>query len=174
MNKKLVFVLIFVLIVVSACHKQNDVKSQSFELYLLADEQLLGGAVKEEGLADLVLAEAPLINTNDIIIYVWDEHRIKLRDESYQKIVALFSDGVPIAGKPFVILSYGERIYAGAFWTLLSSLSFDGVTIMRPGDHASREITITLGYPTEAFFTGEDPRDDTRLLHALEDAGVLR
>ena len=34
-------------------------------------------------------------------------------------------------------------------------------------------LQITLGYPSIDVFTGMDPRDDPRLMNALDEAGVL-
>jgi len=78
-----------------------------------------------------------------------------------------------MSGVPFVIVSHGQRIYAGAFWSPASSLSFDGVVILQPADPTAGTLFIVLGYPGGDFFTGEDPRDDPRLREALDIAGVL-
>ncbi len=89
-------------------------------------------------------------------------------------MTTLLEEGLQVAGIPFVIVSRGERIYAGAFWSMLSSQSFDGVVIMDPVFLTeSYTIQITLGYPGSGFFTGTDPRVDARLMDALDGAGVL-
>jgi len=78
-----------------------------------------------------------------------------------------------MSGVPFVIMAHEERIYAGAFWSPASSLSFDGVIIMQPFDPSGQPLLISLGYPSNDFFTGEDPRDDPRLRSALEGSDLL-
>lgn len=178
MLKKILIIFVFVVIFLSACEPQTQEmddsrKGEAFELYLLADEWLLGGDLREYELKDLTLAEGPLISTEDILEYAWKDHRITLREDPYQKIMEEFYGDIPLAGRPFVILSYDESIYAGAFWSMLSSMSFDGVTIIDPMYSDEHQIHITLGYPTEAFFSGEDPRFDPRIKQALEEAGLL-
>ena len=87
------------------------------------------------------------------------------------RVRALFEPPVPTGGVPFVMTANGERIYAGAFWTMLSSLSYDGVVILDPLPLSSvmpGDLRITLGYPAPELFTGEDPRSDPRILEALE------
>ncbi len=174
-----IFILVLcVMVFSSACESQSkeitdSVKGEAFELYLLADETLLGGDIREYELEDLTLTEEPLISTEDIVEYAWEDHRITLTEDSYQNIMEKFSGEIPLVGKPFVILSDGEPIYAGAFWSMLSSMSFDGVTIIDPMYSDKHQIQITLGYPTEAFFSSEDPRFDPRIKQALEEAGLL-
>ena len=67
-----------------------------------------------------------------------------------------------------------EPIYWGAFWTPISSISFNGVTIWKPySTQGQKIIVLTLGYPSSSFYGGEDPRNDARVLDSLEKAGKL-
>ena len=52
-------------------------------------------------------------------------------------------------------------------------MSFDGVTILKPISSNQNTIRIELGYPSENFFSGDDPRDDPKLIKSLEQAGKL-
>ena len=179
MVKKIFLMLILVLLSLSACQTpveevEAPLEGEPFALYLLGDPQITGPDIKNYDLDKLPLAAVPLITTENLISYDWDNHGLNLGLDVYQNLLAIFSSGLPSSGLPFVVLAYEEPIYAGAFWTLLSSLSFDGVTILEPLDPAGQTLYITLGYPSEAFFTGEDPRDNPRLQQALEDAGKLR
>jgi len=79
-----------------------------------------------------------------------------------------------VNGRPFVVVANDERIYAGAFWTLASSLSFDGVVIEEPVFEDDATIKLVLEYPTESFFTGEDPRGDARIREALTEKVLLQ
>ena len=148
-------------------------EEEAFELYLVADSQMGGADLKRYELGDLPLAEEPIITTGDIDSYLWDIHAINLNEEAYKKIYVIFSQGMPMSGVPFVILSNGKRIYAGAFWSLTSSLPFDGVIILQPFDPSGSPLMISLGYPTQEFFTGVDPRYDARLKQALDGAELL-
>lgn len=177
MVKKSLLVLSIMMFFLAACQaaptQAPAQDGEAFELYLVADEQMAGPDLKNFELSELPLAEEPIISTDDIDNYLWDVHAINLMPEAYKRIQVSFAGGMPMSGVPFVILSRGERLYAGAFWTPASSLSFDGVIIMQPFDPSGQPLLISLGYPTEEFFTGEDPRDDPRLFQALEQEGLL-
>ncbi len=181
--KKLVLVLAALGVILAACTpKQTETPTpttqsssgEAFELYLVADEQMSGADVYNQDINDLPLADAPLITTADIASYDQSFHAINLTDEAYQRILTVFSVGIPMSGVPFVIVSNGERIYAGAFWSMASSLSFDGIAIIEPMDPVNSPLYITTGYPGPDFYTGQDPRDDARLIQALDDAGLLK
>ena len=179
MIKKIYLTLILLLFALSACQTpveevEAPLEGEPFALFLLGDPQITGPDIKNYDLDQLPLAAVPLITTENLISYDWDNHGMNLSPYAYQQLLAIFSGGMPSSGVPFVVLAYEEPIYAGAFWTLLSSLSFDGVTILEPLDPAGQTLYITLGYPGADNFTGEDPRGNPRLQQALEDAGILR
>ena len=149
--------------------------TEAFELYLLADDQAHGADIIDIPIDALELAESPLLTTSDLISYDRSTHAIELTDGGFQKVTTLLESGVQVAGIPFVIISGGERLYAGAFWTPLSSQSYDGVVIIDPAFLSeSNTIQITLGYPGVDFYSGADPRDNVRLMRALDAAGVLK
>jgi hypothetical protein len=181
MIKKIYLTLILLLFVLSACQAPVEeveeveipLEGEPFALYLLGDPQITGPDLKNYDLDQLPLAANPLLTTDFLISYDWENHGINLSPFAYQQLLAIFSGGMPSSGVPFVILAYDQPIYAGAFWTLRSSLSFDGVTILEPSDPAGQTLYITLGYPGADNFTGEDPRGNPRLKQALEDAGKL-
>jgi hypothetical protein len=67
-----------------------------------------------------------------------------------------------------------DPIYWGAFWTPISSMSFEGVTIWIPlGFQEPNVITLELGYPSSTFYAGEDPRNNPEILNSLSEAGKL-
>jgi hypothetical protein len=177
MIKKTLIIISLFVILLTACQAEPTQapaqNGEAFELYLVADVQIAGPDLKNYELAELPLAEDPILTTDDIDNYIWNVHAINLTQDAYKKILTVFSGGIPMSGLPFVILANGERIYAGAFWSHASSLSFDGVVIMQPFDPSGQPLLISLGYPTDEFFTGEDPRDDPRLRQALEGADLL-
>ena len=177
MLKRTLILIAIAVTLLAACQAEPTLapplEGEAFELYLVANEQLAGPDIKNYELSELPLAEEPIITTDDIENYLWDAHAINLKPESYKQILDIFSGGMPMSGVPFVVLSNNERIYAGAFWSPASSLSFDGVAIMQPFDPSGQPLLISLGYPGDDFFTGEDPRDDPRLLNALQQAELL-
>jgi hypothetical protein len=182
MIKKIYLALILILFILSACQTpveeieevEAPLEGEPFAIYLLGDPQITGPDINNYDLDKLPLAAVPLITTENLISYDWDNHGMNLSPFAYQQLLAIFSGGMPSSGVPFVIMAYEQPIYAGAFWTLLSSLSFDGVTVLEPLDPAGQTLYITLGYPGEDYFTGQDPRNNPRLQQALEDAGKLR
>ncbi len=65
-------------------------------------------------------------------------------------------------------------IYSRAFWTPISSISFDGVTIWKPlSSQELKVVTLELGYPSSSFYGGEDPRNNAEVMKSLEQAGKL-
>jgi len=81
---------------------------------------------------------------------------------------------VPVQGKSFLVCVDKAPVYWGAFWTPVSSMSFDGVTIWKPlGTQEPKVITLELGYPSSSFYIGEDPRNNTAVIKSLEQAGKL-
>ena len=180
MIKKLSFLLILFVFLLSSCQTETTQTPQpqsttgdAFELFLVSDSQMSGADIQNYELSELPLSLEPLISVEDIDSYHWGTHRIDLTDEAYQKVLSLFSGSIRTSGVPFVVISEGERIYAGAFWSWASSLSFDGVVILQPVDPAGMSLFINLGYPGPDFFSGEDPRSNPQLRQALGNAGVL-
>ena len=125
-------------------------------------------------LNDLELQEEPILSVDDIITYSKNTHEIEVAAEAYERIQQLYSLPVEVRGMPFVVCVGRDPVYAGAFWTLASSLIFDGVVICQPFDRDEQVIRIELGYPTSEAFRGEDPRSDSRILQSLEAAGKLK
>ena len=45
---------------------------------------------------------------------------------------------------------------------------------MQPIGECGNWIELTLGYPSSAAYTGDDPRSDPRVIDVLEQAGKLK
>ncbi len=124
-----------------------------------------------EMLSHVDLAAEPLISMDDIISYDASTHELTLTAEAFNRIAAL---EVPVSGKAFVVCVDGNPVYWGAFWTPISSLSFDGVTIWKPlGAEQSSTVQIQLGYPGPPPGESNDPRNSPIILAAFEQAGKL-
>jgi hypothetical protein len=122
-------------------------------------------------LSQVDFEEHPIISMDDIINYNSQTHELKLRTSAYECISGL---EVPIKGRSFVVCVDGNPIYWGAFWTQISSISFDGVTILKPSSsQGPKVIALELGYPSPSFHTGEDPRNDPEVIRSFEVAGKL-
>ena len=77
-------------------------------------------------------------------------------------------------GKSFVVCVDHKPVYWGAFWTPISSISFDGVTIWKPfGSQKPDVVTLELGYPSSSFYGGNDPRNNAEAIKSFEAAGKL-
>ena len=149
-------------------------KAKGFSIYLLASEEIPAAELLPVDLNEIELQEEPLLSGDDIIKYSKDTHEIEITVEAYERIQQLYSPPVEVGGIPFVVCVGRDPVYAGAFWTPVSSLSFDGVVICQPHYSDKHIIKIGLGYPTSEAFTGKDPRSDPRILESLEAAGKLK
>lgn len=148
-------------------------KSGDFAIYLTTGE-ISSQQLEITGLYALPLQPQPLLTDQDILAYHPDSHHMDLTPDGYQKVQNLFSGLVDVSGVPFVVLVGSQRIYSGAFWSPLSSLSFDGVVVMQPLERPSHTIGFSLGYPSRTAFTGVDPRADPRILEALKASGKMK
>ena len=117
------------------------------------------------------IAAQPVIALDDIVAYDAVTHEITLTPQALDRVSNL---EVPVRGRSFVVCVDRNPIYWGAFWTPLSSLSFDGITICKPlSTRDAQVIKLEPGYPSPAFYSGEDPRDDPRVMESLAGAGKL-
>ena len=152
-------------IVSSGCQTSRD---EGFAIYLTKEDV---PPAQMEALSHVEIADQPIISLTDIITYNAQTHELKLTADAFERISKL---DVPVSGKSFVICVDKGPLYWGAFWTPISSLSFDGVTIWKPlNSHELKVITLELGYPSSSFYRGEDPRNNTEALKSLERAGKL-
>jgi hypothetical protein len=128
-----------------------------------------------EILSRVAIADTPLVSSDDVISYTWNNHEIELTAEAFKRLGEL---QVPTTGTSFVVCVDDSPIYWGAFWTPVSSQSFSGVVIIRlisaPVEVQRYFIIIGLGYPTQSFFRGEDPRSNPIIKEALEKSGKLK
>ncbi len=161
------FVLIFGVI---GCRTQA---ADDFGIYLLAKDQPATQLANSD-LNTLELQERPVIGINDILSYDSESHEIQLTETAYRRIQELYPLPVRVDGIPFVVRAGNEPIYAGAFWTPVSSLSYDGVIILQPFRKDETSIGLLLGYPGLPASAEEDPRSDRRIINALDRAGKLK
>jgi hypothetical protein len=125
-----------------------------------------------EALSHVDIVEQPVITLNDIISYNTTNHEITLTENGIKNITGLRPG---VYGQSFLVCVNKSPIYWGAFWTPVSSVSFSGVTIEIPllNSGGANTIKISLGYPGESFYRGEDPRNNATVLESLKQAGKL-
>ena len=157
--------LVVSILVSSACATS---KGEGFAIYLTKQDV---PPAQMEALSHVNLTDQPIISVEDVITYNAQTHEIKLTDEAFKRISDL---EVPVEGRSFMVCVDKQSIYWGAFWTPISSVSFDGVTIWKPySSQGPTVITLQLGYPSSSFYGGEDPRNSSEILKSLEQAGKL-
>ncbi len=162
---KLIIVMIWILFIFGGC---TGTKGEGIAIYLTKADI---PPSKMEALSHVDIADQPIVANNDIITYNAQTHEIRLTNETFKHISQL---DVPIEGKSFLVCVDRAPIYWGAFWTPISSISFDGVTIWKPySSQGPPIITLELGYPSSSFYGGEDPRNSPGILKSLERAGKL-
>lgn len=172
-KKPLIVILIFFIFLLnSACswNKNDDVnisKDPGFALYLVKDTSA-SEAMKMD-INKLVLEDEPVITDRNISSYIWNEHKMNLiKDEKLQGIAKEKIGVVPTSGKPFVVVSGGERIYLGLFWTLLSSLSAPKCPTILNDFYDGDSLKINYAYDEG------DSRNDQRIYKTFEKLGKLK
>ncbi|MDI6816552.1 MAG: hypothetical protein QME41_05110 [Actinomycetota bacterium] len=123
-------------------------------------------AASQVSLAELALEDKPFLTDDDLVSYRWMDHKLKLSEKAIGKI----PQAIPLDGKPVVVVADGQRIYLGALWTPVSSLSASIPTMMLYSGY----LSIELGSPGQLPNGKSDPRDNTRIYNALKDAGKLQ
>jgi hypothetical protein len=161
----LAFTSLYVLSIYCGC---SGTSHKGFAIYLTAadvpPDQILP-------LASIELAAEPIIAASNIVSYNSTTHEITLTPDVFARIISL---EVSVRGKSFIVCVDNKPIYRGAFWTPISSISYDGVTIWQPlGSQGTKTIKLDLGYPLASFYTGEDPRNNAEVIQSLEEAGKL-
>ena len=164
-SAKLTVVLVCILLISSGC---TATKGEGFAIYLTKEDI---PPAQMPALSHVDIADQPIISMKDVITYNAQTHELKLTPSAFERISSL---EVPVRGKSFIVCVDKKPIYWGAFWTPISSISFDGVTIWKPySSQGPAVITLELGYPSSSFYGGEDPRNSPEILKSLEQAGKL-
>ncbi|MFC1910089.1 hypothetical protein ACFLXC_02200 [Chloroflexota bacterium] len=158
-------ILVSLILVAGSCTMSAN---EGFAVYLIRDDV---PPAQMEALSHVNLAEKPVIAGKDIIAYYAGTHEMELTADAFQRIAEL---EVSVRGRSFMVCVDRSPIYWGAFWTPISSQSFDGVTIWKPlGLQGGNIIKLELGYPSSSFYQGLDPRNNAEVLNSLKKAGKL-
>ena len=148
-------------------------KESTFAIYLIAGSVDARVFVQKPGRwKNLPLASTPIISDGDIVAYDFSKHAIRLKPEAIKRLPQ-----PSVAGTPFVVVVNGERIYPGAFYTMMSSISCDEPVIIV--DRATRSQTsgadvllIEIAYPPQNAH-GKDLRSDVRIRDAFSNLKKL-
>ncbi len=159
------FIIVVIFLLYSSFTNRNE---EGFAIYLTKDDI---DPTQIPILSHVEINNQPIISLKDIIEYDSNTHEIALTPKAFIRISNL---EVPVKGKIFMVCVDKEPIYAGAFWTPISSISFDGVTIWKPLiSDESNIIKLELGYPSPDFYGGEDPRVNVKIMESLKRVGKL-
>jgi hypothetical protein len=114
----------------------------------------------------------PLLDLEDITAYDLSTYEFWLTAEAAARLGKL---SVPVSGLPFMIALNGSPRFSGAFWTALSSQSFDDAVVIEVlGGSLDGRLRLDLGYPASPpVFRGVDWRKDPDLLEVFRQAGKL-
>ncbi len=159
----------------AACSSSKPALKGGVEIYLTRTP-LNGAAIRAADVSKLDQQDEPIIAAGDILAYHLQNHEIELSKQAMQRLYDL---KIRVDGLGFVITADGKPVYGGAFWTALSSLSYEGVTIMLPFNPDQNSVRLATGYPTGDMPgadapLADDPRNDRRVIEALRQAGVLK
>jgi hypothetical protein len=159
------YILVGAILILSSC---TTPKGEGFAIYLTKEDIPPN---QMEALSHVEIADQPIIAMEDIITYDAQTHELELTETAFERLSQM---EVPVTGKSFLVCLDKGPIYWGAFWTPISSLSFDGVTIWKPlMTQEPQVIKLELGYPASSFYSGEDPRNNAEIMKSLEEAGKL-
>jgi hypothetical protein len=143
-------------------------QDEGFAIYLTIDEVSPTQIPID---SHIELTEQPIISIKDITQYNANTHEITLSNEAFDRLSNL---EVPVTGRSFAVCVDKKPIYYGAFWTPISSISFEGVTIWKTlNSQDSKVIKLDLGYPSPNFYGGDDPRNNPEIIKSLTRAGKL-
>jgi len=121
-----------------------------------------------------------IISEDDILSYNRTSHEIKLTESGLRnmrsKILYEEEDGklVPKLGglylKPFSVRLDGVEIYSGAFWSRLSSSTYDGIVLLDVVSIETEDsIRLEAGYPSPSNYKGTDPRNNPKIMQYLKE-----
>lgn len=161
--------LLLAILCAAALPACSPAERPEFAIYLAAEDVTTIEAMAT-AIDAIPLDEPPALADADIVSYTLSSHLLEVTPAALERLQGL---RVPVSGRPFVVCVGEERIYTGAFWTPISSLIFDGVTIWQPLGSVEPIIRIEFGYPSAAHASGDDPRSDSRIITALRQAGKL-
>jgi hypothetical protein len=137
-------------------------KRSTFAIYLIADPVDARTFARQGQWKKLPLAGAPIISDADILAYDFSKHAMRLRPEALKRLPR-----PPVEGTPFVVVVNGERIYPGAFYTNVSSISCElPVIVVDRATPSADVLLIERAYP-ESIASGKDLRSDVRVRDAL-------
>ncbi len=137
---------------------------------LLSDPKVTAQTAATMPLASLGLATEPVIRLSSIAWYAGAKHQVFWDQLATTAALRNKVGNVGTQGVPFVVEADGARIYLGTFYSLISSQTFPGPTIVME-NLSPAGFTIDPAYPAPT--SGTDLRSDPRILKVLTETGKL-
>ncbi|RIK85073.1 MAG: hypothetical protein DCC67_04360 [Planctomycetota bacterium] len=140
---------------------------------------LNGGSVVADARVDVRAQSGKiLVASEEIVAYDWRSHTITLAPGVRGWLLNALHKGV-LGDEPFVVAVGGKPIYEGSWRSLVMSSSRATPVIVLDAQMldeglGEEDVRISLGYPSEQFFKGADPRGDRRIQEALARGGKLK
>jgi hypothetical protein len=171
-TRYLCLIIIFILVIGGCARNTNSTSNSNITNHfaiVLVKGLKTADALKYK-IEDLPLESQPILSDKDLISYRWKDHELELKQGF------IFSDTIghiPIDGLPFVLIANDKRIYVGAFWTPISSLSWNlpAITILPSNKNV---IKIAAGYPGGIPDDKSDPRRNRLIYDALNSIGKIK
>jgi hypothetical protein len=125
---------------------------------------------------------AVIVAAADILEYEWATHTMTWRPGVMNRVFQARRNEL-IRGSPFTVCVGGRPVYRGVFTSTFSSFTQKTVVIVIrvTRDFAEDEqgrlpdaAQLELGFPTQEWFAGTDPRGDPAIRVALTAAGKLK
>ncbi len=111
-----------------------------------------------------------IVDYIDIIKYDSTDHIFILSDKAKERIKKVEYLVTPT---PFAIALDGKVIYIANFIPGYSSMSCETCITIEPYS-ADNQFMVNLGYPGSDFFSGPDPRNDSRLISRFRTDNKLK
>jgi hypothetical protein len=137
-----------------------------FELRLLSDPTITAEAALKMPLGTLALAANAAVDVMSLAYYEQSTHSADWDVWSSTESFLSILPPVGVFGLPFVVVADGQRIYLGAYTTLVSSVMIDAPTI-------AIESMTKEGFRIEPPPNAPDPRSDPRILQVLSNLQKL-
>ena len=148
---------------------------EAFAIYRLDDPDISADEAVDLPIDSLELYHNPLVDLGTLAYYDADDHTLVFGGWRSAEYVRNQLPDVGVRGLPFVVVVNGERIYLGAFYTMLSSIGFEyPVIIIDPPVSPNDRLIIERNYAAEPPPGTPDPRSDPRLVELLHAAGKLK
>ncbi len=143
-------------------------------IYLLEDPEIDAAQAAAMPLESLILHFEPQVNLGGISYYSGSSHTVFFGHWLSSGFLLRNLPEIGVSGHPFVVVVDEQPVYLGAFYSGLSSDSFDHpVILVDELEPTTDHVVIYRSYPPGYQPDTPDPRSAPRIFQTLEEAGKL-